>query len=200
MFIFSLNGNHPLNSLDLASQELLIGLAINSFCERPLLGNSMLGSELRIYDGILGDAIRALNAYSALDIPMEPELKEFTDAWAFRGDIYRIMRVPSRASFWSKLTMHWIDWHGMVASWSKSHDFTTGYNKVNPNLKYCFLHASTGDDFGIDVNKLRSRLGIENPYTCQENEIIFPMARNYVIDIYHSMTPREFLEHMQSKK
>lgn len=197
MLTFSLNSNHPLNSLNLPEQKMLIGLTLESFCERSLLSYGRPGSGLHIYDGILGDALRAVNSYTANSIPPEDELRAFYDSWAYRGDIYRIMRVPRRTSPFSKMTSRWIDWHGMVASWSKSCNFTTGYNHVNPDSKYCFLHASTGDAFGIDVNGLRANLGIENQYTSQENEVIFPMNKKYVVHVYRNLTPREFLKLMR---
>lgn len=51
----------------------------------------------------------------------------------------------------------------------------------------------------MDVNRLRSYPGIENPNTCQENEVIFPMNRNCIVDIYRNLTPLEFFERRLSE-
>lgn len=90
-----------------------------------------------------------------------------------------------------------IKWHGMVASWSSSFDFTKGYNHVSRNAKYTFLHSNTGQSVGIDVNKFSSYLDCYNSNLSQENEIIFPMAKSYSVKIYRNFTAEEFKQKMQ---
>lgn len=87
----------------------------------------------------------------------------------------------------------------MIASWSSSYDFTTGFNHIYPDVKYTIIHANTGDSVGIDANKLGKYLRCYNPYTEEENEVIFPMKKEFVVKVYDEITPIEFKSLMGSK-
>ncbi|MBQ1556843.1 MAG: hypothetical protein IIZ69_01265 [Pseudomonas sp.] len=92
-----------------------------------------------------------------------------------------------------------IKWHGMIASWSSSYDFTTGFNRIHPEAKYTIIHANTGDSVGIDANKLGNYVGGYNPHTVGENEVIFPMKKEFVVKVYEEITPNEFKNLIESE-
>ena len=87
----------------------------------------------------------------------------------------------------------------MIASWSSSYDFTTGFNHIYSDAKYTIIHANTGGSAGIDANKLGNYVGGYNPNTVGENEVIFPMKKKFVVKVYEGITPNEFKNLMESK-
>ena len=199
--IFSTSLSHPLNKLNYESQLELLRIVLTQFRERPLCGEGYSEESLRLYDEILGALIRVRNEYRKELVQSPKEIAEFESQWEYQGDIFRII---DKAYVWPKLLakepkrrMPRIKWHGMVASWSSSFDFTKGYNHVSRNAKYTFLHSNTGQSVGIDVNKFSSYLDCYNSNLSQENEIIFPMAKSYSVKIYRNFTAEEFKQKMQ---
>ena len=164
--IFSTSTSHPLNQLNYELQLELLRIVLTQFRERPLCGGGYSEESLKLYDEILGALIRVRNEYRKELVQTPKEIAEFESQWEYQGDIFRII---DKAYGWPKLLakepkrrMPRIKWHGMVASWSSSFDFTKGYNHVSRNAKYTFLHSNTGQSVGIDVNKFSSYLDCYN--------------------------------------
>ena len=44
-----------------------------------------------------------------------------------------------------------------------------------------------------------STLGCYSPYTEGENEVIFPMKKEFVVNVYKDITPKAFKELMESE-
>lgn len=207
MTLFDSNVDHPLNQLSWGSQMYMIAVTMRQFREFPLCNNEGYDEEgLRFYDGVLGSLIRmrdkmrrAQNEWGMQEIP---KYEAFVSKWAYRGDIYRVIGeayVYEDGDDEPHMEMPEIKWHGMIASWSSSYDFTTGFNHIYPDAKYTIIHANTGDSVGIDANKLGNYVGGYNPHTIGENEVIFPMKKKFVVKVYEEITPNEFKNLMESK-
>lgn len=129
------------------------------------------------------------------------EYADFTALWEYQGDIFRVIDksivYPKEGEPYSRMPK--ICWHGMVASWSSSFDFTVGFNHMLPESKYTIIHANTGESAGIDTNKLGEHLGYYVSYTESENEIIFPMKKEFVIEVYEDITLTEFKVRMEER-
>lgn len=65
-------------------------------------------------------------------------------------------------------------------------------NHISPNERYTIIHAHTGNSAGIDVNKFSEYLGSYDSYLASENEVIFPMKKEFVKHVYKNITPVEF--------
>lgn len=207
MTLFDSNTKHPLNQLSWDSQMYIIAVTMRQFREFPLCNNEGYDEEgLRFYDGVLGSLIRMRNkmrlAQKERDVQKIPEYEAFASKWVYQGDIYRVIGeayVYEDGDDEPHMEMPEIKWHGMIASWSSSYDFTTGFNHIYSDAKYTIIHANTGDSVGIDANKLGKYLGYYNPYTEEENEVIFPMVKEFVVKVYEEITPIEFKSLMESK-
>lgn len=203
-FLFDTGMRHPLNCLSFENQKFMIALTMTQFREIPLCGNGYDEEGLRFYDGVLGSLIRTRDELVERDMINAFEgVAAFTDRWTYQGDIYRVLdkrlvyyKDESREPY---LRMPAIKWHGMVASWSKSYDFTEDFNHIYPEAKYTIIHANTGNSAGIDVNKFSLYLDCYNKRSACENEVIFPMKKEYVVNIYKNITPVEFKKIMEEK-
>lgn len=199
--LFSTNPCHPLNRLSFENQKCILGITMNQFREIPLCSGGYNEEGLRFYDGVLGNLIRTRDSFGetgAYDI--YEDCTEFATHWEYRGDVFRVL---DKAYVYRKdleepyLKMPAIKWHGMIASWSESYDFTTGFNKIYNDLPYTIIHANTKESVGIDVNKLGEYLGCFNQYTADENEVIFPMKKDFVVKVYKNITPNDFKKMME---
>ena len=205
MPLFDSNTKHPLNQLPWSSQMYMIAITMHQFREFPLCSGEGYDEEgLRFYDGVLGNLIRTRDkmrrAQNELGIQEMPEYEALVSKWAYQGDIYRVigeMYVYEDGDDAPHLEMPEIKWHGMIASWSSSYDFTTGFNHIHPDAKYTIIHANTGDSVGIDANKLGDYVGGYNTHTVGENEVIFPMKKEFVVKVYKEITPNEFKNLME---
>lgn len=192
--LFDTDMKHPLNQLDLKSQKNMIVITMSQFREIPLCSGGYNEEQLRFYDGVLGGLIRTRDTMTELqNIDLTDD---FSSHWEYHGEIYRVIDkafiYPKNGEVYRRMPA--IKWHGMVASWSSSYDFTNGFNHIYPKAKYTIIRANTGKSAGIDVNKFSKYLGHFNQYTADENEIIFPMKKEFVTNIYKNITPIEFKE------
>lgn len=200
--LFDDNCNHPLNQLTLDSQKWLLAKTMSQFREFPMCSGGFNEEGLRFYDGVLGGLIRMRDVAIEHDMMGQTlDLAEFASHWEYRGDIYRVidkaMVFPKNGEPYYRMPA--IRWHGMVASWSSSFDFTRNFNHMYADSKYTIIHANTGDSAGIDANKFAEYLGCYNPYTEGENEVIFPMKKKFVVNVYKNITPSEFKALMESE-
>ena len=81
-------------------------------------------------------------------------------------------------------------------------------NKINDNsndqllLKYLSYNLCTENalkTLANDANKLGDYVGGYNPHTVGENEVIFPMKKEFVVEVYEEITPNEFKNLMESE-
>lgn len=193
--------NNPLNQLSLEEQEFFLAITMSQFREFPLCGGGYDEEGLRFYDGVLGDLMRRRDKMFKMHcINQMKEFKEFCANWEYHGDIYRVLSTayvyPKNGEPFRRMPT--IKWHGMIASWSSSYDFTKNFNHISPNTKYKIIHANTKNSAGIDVNKFSEYLGCYNYYTASENEVIFPMKKEFVVNVYKNITPIEFKKIMEN--
>lgn len=205
MFLFDSNVNHPLNKLSFENQKCMIAITMEQFRQIPMCSGGYDEEGLRFYDGVLGNLIRMRDRMVEFDyISTMSDLSDFSSKWEYQGNIYRVIGksyvYPKDENREPYKRMPAIKWHGMIASWSSSYDFTTGFNHIYPHTKYTIIHANTGKSAGIDVNKFSEYLGCYNRYTACEKEIIFPMKKEFVKNIYKNITPTEFKALMESGK
>lgn len=200
MLLFDGNFKHPLNQLSLENQKYMISITMEQFREIPLCSGGYDEEGLRFYDGVLGNLIHMrdkMAEYGYSDTM--PDFLDFSSKWEYHGDIYRVLDkayvYPPNGEPYRRMPA--IKWHGMVASWNSSYDFTTGFNHIYPNAKYTIIHANTSNSAGIDVNKFSKYLGCYNQYTACENEVIFPMKKEFVVNVYKNITPTEFKDLME---
>lgn len=200
LLLFDGNPDHPLNQLSLDSQKYLLAITLRQFREFPMCGGGFDEEGLRFYDGVLGSLIRMRDEVIESDSMKRLGLMDFTSQWEYQGDIYRVLdkvwEYPKNGEPYLRTPE--IKWHGMVASWSSSFDFTSNFNHMYADSKYTIIHANTGKSAGIDVNKFSRYLGCFNPYTEGENEVIFPMKKEFVVDVYKDKTLSDFKELMES--
>lgn len=169
LLIFSEKFNHPLNQLSPTDQKFFLAMVIRQFRERPLCGGGYNEEDLRFYDGVLGNLIRTRDLYFTEGC--QDSVKGFTELtanWQHQGDIYRVLGksyICRKDKAEPYLRTPSIKWHGMVASWSKSYDFTTSFNHIYSDEEYTIIHSNAGDSAGIDVNKLTAYLDDPNPCT-----------------------------------
>ncbi len=204
--LFDGNLDHPLNQLSLDNQKWLLAITMHQFREFPLCGGGYDEEGLRFYDGVLGNLIRTRDemrrARNEWGMREMPEYEAFASKWVYQGDIYRVIGeayVYDDGDDEPHMEMPEIKWHGMVASWSSSFDFTMNFNHMYADSKYTIIHANTGDSAGIDANKFGKYLGCYSPYTEGENEVIFPMKKEFVVNVYKDITPKAFKELMESE-
>lgn len=200
LLLFDDNFNHPLNQLSLENQKYMIAVTLGQFREIPLCSGGYDEEGLRFYDGVLGNLMRMRDrTVESGCINAIPDFLEFSSKWEYHGDVYRVLDkvnvYPKNAEPYRRVPA--IKWHGMIASWSSSYDFTTGFNHIYSDAKYTIIHGNTRNSAGIDVNKFSEYLGCYNQYTACENEIIFPMKKEFVVDVYKNITPTEFKKLME---
>lgn len=84
------------------------------------------------------------------------------------------------------------DYSDKVVAFSKSHDFTTKcFYKVYNNVKAVMFYCDTGKKFGIDINSFLRKYNERNERFECEQEILFPLQKEYVIKEY-ICTPNQF--------
>lgn len=203
IMIFDENIDHPLNQFYLEDQKHILAITMYQFRERPMCNNGYKEEELRFYDGVLGNLIRTRDLFMKEGYYDKINgFAEFSSHWEYHGDIYRVldkfMVCPKKGEPYYRTPA--IKWHGMIASWSSSYDFTKNFNHIYADKHYTIIHANTGNSAGIDANKFGEYLGYYNPNTIKENEIIFPMKQEFVIDVYKNITPNEFKTLIETKK
>lgn len=81
-----------------------------------------------------------------------------------------------------------------IASFSKTYDFTKPvFYKIFEDGIYNFIHVHTKDIYGIDVNKI-----VNNPLYTDEEEVLFPISKEYLVKEYKQITPKHFKELMDN--
>lgn len=133
----------------------------------------------------------------------------------YQGDIYRLHSPfvtttewvdPEKERIISKVrsdgscsVLPITEYSDTLVAFSKSYDFTDQsiYLKVAPNQRSILIHINTKKLFGIDVNVLLNRFGIDQWRYEGEQEILFPLLREYVVKEYDG-TPNKFKYYLRN--
>lgn len=208
------NALGDLNGLD----KELFERALDQWTERPQLGDGYNKRALKLYDALIWarientmDELRQIessidernktrkgNSYllrcltpstnddllSRLD-----EIKKDIGSWKYIGKIYRVIDCKKDQ----------IEYHQLIASWVNTLDAFKDFNHLSEKHRYSFLIGDTDEDWAFDVNKYREHTNNRHYYTEHESEIIFPMNKKYIIDIFYG-TLEEFYEHIRTRR
>lgn len=85
-----------------------------------------------------------------------------------------------------------------VVAYSKNYDFTRAcYYKISKRLKAVMFYCDTGKMFGLDINAFLKKYNVRNERFEEEQEILFPLQKEYVIKEY-ICTPKQFNYYMRN--
>jgi len=77
------------------------------------------------------------------------------------------------------------EYDGNIVAFSKSYDFTRKvFYKVASNRRAIILHFNTDNRYGIDVNKLLARYDMEDKRYSDEQEVLFPISKEFLVKEY----------------
>lgn len=107
----------------------------------------------------------------------------------------RVSRISSDGSF---SVLPRTEYSDILVAFSKSFDFTkrSVYNKVCQCEKSIMIHANTKNLYGIDINALLNRFRLRNERYEGEQEILFPLLKDYIIKEY-KCSPNRFKYYMR---
>ena len=203
-----------LNGLD----KELFERALDRWTERPQLGGGYDKRALKLYDALIWtrventeDVLKLIKSSirkrdeirkNASDSTKNPTseiydgliaklntINEDINNWKYKGKIYRV--IDCRKSQ--------ITYHQLIASWTDSPEAFKQFNHLYKKHRYSFLIADTGKDLAFDVNKYRNNTNNRHCYTEHESEIIFPMNKQYVVDLFYG-TLEEFYKHLKTRR
>lgn len=129
---------------------------------------------------------------------------QFINMWIYQGKIYRVQGkkwVFRKNNVEPYSRRCGLQYHNMVASWSKIYDFTT-FNKIYDGVEYLFIEGDTKDAIGFDVIKFCKQSGMNEDLIFRlqhEQEVIFPISKKYVLNKCYS-TSEVFLNLMRVKE
>lgn len=198
--------------------KVLFERALGQWTERPQLGDGYDKRVLKLYDALIWTRVE--NAKDELKIikssiknrnearkntsgfikSLTPEtnndltaklnaVNEDINSWKYVGKIYRV--IDCRKSQ--------VEYHQLIASWTDTPEAFKQFNHLYKKHRYSFLIADTGKDWAFDVNKYRKNTDNEHCYTEHESEIIFPMDKQYVVDLFYG-TLEEFYKHLKTRR
>lgn len=169
-------------------QFLIFNRVLLSWLERPQLGSGYNKNTLDFYDGVIGHIIKTANHYCANQnkIWFPPQIAQIMELWKYQGYIYRVIdESPSK-----------IRYHKKISSWTKNIEGFNKFNHLHKKSKYTFLIANTNDYYGFNVNKYNDYFNQGNQHIQHEEEVIFPMDKKYIIDVFYG-TLDEFKVHVK---
>ncbi len=77
-------------------------------------------------------------------------------------------------------------------AFSMNHDFTRRcFYKVSAHSQAVMFYCDTGTSYGLDVNMFLKRYNARNEMYEEEQEVLFPLLKEYVVKEYHC-TPTQF--------
>ena len=203
-----------LNGLD----KVLFERALDQWTERPQLGDGYNKRVLKLYDALIWTRVEntkdelkiikssiknrneARKNTSGFIKSLTPEtnndltaklnaVDEDINSWKYVGKIYRV--IDCRKSQ--------VKYHQLIASWTDTPEAFKQFNHLCKKHRYSFLIADTGKDLAFDVNKYRNNTNNRHCYTEHESEIIFPMNKQYVVDLFYG-TLEEFYKHLKTRR
>jgi hypothetical protein len=156
--------------------------------------------DLKFFDGLLGTLLKHTE-YLLKEYPSYLD-KEFVDSWKYQGKLYRVIHpnyVFDNDSIEPHTVMPEVNYHGMITHWTSDYTFEglLATAKIFDDEEYIILEADTGDHLAFDVNKFRQVNNVQEIYTQDENEIIFPMYQDNTQE--YRMTIKEFIEKKQEE-
>ena len=203
-----------LNGLD----KKLFERALDQWTERPQLGDGYNKRALKLYDALIWTRVE--NAKDELKIikssikkrnearknasgfieNLMPEtnndltvklnaINEDINSWKYVGKIYRVINCRKSR----------VEYHQLIASWTDSPEAFKRFNHLCKKHRYSFLIADTGKNWAFDVNKYRNNTKNRHCYTEYESEIIFPMDKQYVVDLFYG-TLEEFYRYIRTRR
>ena len=134
----------------------------------------------------------------------------------YQGDLFRLHTPyvrsaedirPSRERIIGQIysdgsceAMPYTQYSDTLVAFSKSCDFTDRriYYKVFPHDKAILIHANTKGLYGIDVNVLMERFGVKQRRYEGEQEVLFPLLKEFVIKEYAG-TPNKFKYYFRNR-
>lgn len=168
-------------------QFLIFNRVLLSWLERPQLSRGYSKNALDFYDGIIGHIIKTANYYCANKNKwFPPQIAKIMEIWKYQGTIYRVMDAFPKE----------IIYHQKIASWTKNIEAFNKFNHLSKDSKYTFLIANANDYYGFDVNKYNDYFNQGNQHIQHEEEVIFPMDKKYIIDVFYG-TLDEFKSHVK---
>ncbi len=198
--------------------KVLFERALDQWTERPQLGDGYDKRVLKLYDALIWTRIEntkdelkiikssiknrneARKNTSGFIKSLTPEtnndlmtklnaINEDINSWKYVGKIYRV--IDCRKNL--------VEYHQLIASWTDSPEAFKRFNHLCEKHRHSFLVANTGKDWAFDVNKYRKNTDNEHCYTEHESEIIFPMDKQYVVDLFYG-TLEEFYKHLKTRR
>ena len=172
--------------------KCLLSLYLKGWTEIPFnLNDSYDKNELIFYDGFIGTILRKAEEL----IKFAPTLKndEFIKTWLYQGKLYRVIhpypKEDRRCKGGFRNAFPKVEYHGMITHWTKDSEFKA-FKKLTSGEKYIILEADTKDHLAFDINLYRKKNGIDEEYTKDEEEVIFPMYKENINE--YKMTIEEF--------
>lgn len=198
--------------------KVLFERALGQWTERPQLGDGYNKRVLKLYDALIWtrvenikDELKVIKSSiknrnearkntSGFIKSLTPEtnndltsklnaVNEDINSWKYVGKIYRI--IDCRKSQ--------VEYHQLIASWTDTPEAFKQFNHLCKKPRYSFLIADTGKDWAFDVNKYRNHTKNRHCYTEHESEIIFPMDKQYVVDLFYG-TLEEFYKYIGTRR
>lgn len=137
------------------------------------------------------------------------------EVFFYQGDIYRLHSPyvtttewidPQKERIISKVcsdgscsVLPITEYSDTLVAFSKSYDFTDYriYYKVAASQRSILIHINTKKLYGIDVNALLNRFGVDQWRYEGEQEILFPLLQEYVVKEYDG-TPNKFKYYLRN--
>ena len=178
------------------NHQKVFNSALNRWTDRDFLNSGFCENVFRFYDNLIGSVIANGNNNYQNKIDgtawANPIVLKFLDVWKYDGMLYRVLDIKP----------HKVVYHNMISSWAKNVDvFDEFIDKGNllTNTEYTFLIANTRGYFGFDVNKYRTYIRDKHTYTEYEDEIIFPMNREFITDVFYG-TLEDFKKYVKANQ
>ena len=204
------------NIIDL--NQYVFETALSQWTERQQLGNGYSKRTVQFYDALIWTRVenakqqrkmlkKFLQSAKKREAESEPNnaesrfpfklqtsadaqsnLDEFmtsVNMWKYTGKVYRVIGCkPDK-----------VEYHNMIASWTNNPLAFINFNHLLHTVKYTFLTGDTGKDWAFDVNKYRKIIGDIHQFIAHESEIILPMNKKYVKDVFYG-TLNDFYKHI----
>lgn len=175
--------------------EYLLIHYLKSWTEIPLERNARYDkNELLFYDGFIGMVLKRAEEL----VRYQPEYlnDELIRSFLYQGKLYRVIhpcRIDDRRCKQGfRYGLPKVDYHGMITHWTKDRTFESLRHKLSCREKYIILEADTKDRVAFDINKFRKNNGIIEQFTQDEEEVIFPMYKDYITE--YRMSIEQFNE------
>lgn len=192
--------------------------ALDRWTERPQLGDGYNKRTLELYDALIwtrvenareglkrikgfikdrDDARENSNRLSKLLVPATDdglllklnEINEDIKNWKYTGRVYRVINCKKCK----------VEYHRLIASWVSDTKAFESFNHLYKNSRNTFLIGETVRDWAFDVNKYRNNTKNRHCYTEHESEIIFPMDKRCIVDLFYR-TLEEFYGHIETRR